>query len=213
MPVMPPPQGWIRISGQSARYGAYTGNPLTGPWRLILNSPDSAYGVFTVPIATGATVEWVDAVMGFEAAGTFRLGPVSESGDPTIRTHPPDTPVVTFAHVFEDHGMWPPLEGFVQDGRYTYAGAHARATEDLATFRLPLMAPEWDTDDLNAIPGREQVIELYDGETMAPGIFLTVTVLRVDITFPLRTLPPRRQCTGGVVKPSTFMDLVVTETS
>jgi len=40
-----------------------------------------------------------------------------------------------------------------------------------------------------------------------------VTILRVDLSFPLRTLPPRRSCTGGIVKPSSFMDLVVTTTN
>jgi hypothetical protein len=102
---------------------------------------------------------------------------------------------------------WPPLEGFVQDGRYAYAGAQARADSDLADFKDPLISLDWETDDLNAIPGRAQVVALAS-DTIA--IDRTVTILRVEITFPLRTLPPRRRCTGGYVKPSNFLDLVVT---
>jgi hypothetical protein len=129
-----------------------------------------------------------------------------------VYAQPVSTPVVTLAVAEAPLGPWPPLVGFVQDGRYSYAGAQARANEDLATFQDPLISVDWVTNDLNAIPGRAQVIALSSA-AVNPPINTTVTITRVEITFPLRTLPPRRSCTGGIVKPSTFMDLVVTESN
>jgi hypothetical protein len=40
-----------------------------------------------------------------------------------------------------------------------------------------------------------------------------VTITQVELSFPLRTQPPRRRCSGGDLKPSTFLDLVLTDES
>jgi hypothetical protein len=205
VPVAPPPRGWIRVGNQYSLYYSYAGTPTTGPWDLHVpvNYP---YGSFTVPIPIGETVEWVDGVMEIGPRGlgwNVTLG----AADPIVRAQPTDTPVVTLAIAEQAADIWPLLEGFVQDGRYSYAGAQARADNDLAAFKDPLISLEWETDDLNALPGRSQVVALAS-DTIA--IDRTVTILRVEISFPLRTLPPRRTCSGGYVKPSNFMDLVVT---
>ena len=88
-------------------------------------------------------------------------------------------------------------------------GAQARAQADLDAFQDPLVSVEWETEDLAALPGRSQVIDMAS-DTIDPPITMTVTILSVEITFPLRTLPPRRACRGGTLKPSSFLDLVVT---
>jgi hypothetical protein len=212
MPMLPPARGWIRIGNQYAYYSFYNGNPLTGQWQMFFANPATdgpvPYGLFTVPIAAGETVEWVDAISNLQPHGLTWPGIVNPApGDPYIRAHPTETPLVTLAVAQLAIGPWPPLEGFVQDGRYSYAGAQARADSDLDAFQDPLISLDWETDDLNAIPGRAQVVAL-SSDTIA--IDRTVTILRVEITFPLRTLPPRRSCTGGYVKPSNFLDLVVT---
>ena len=213
MAVTPPAKGWIRVGNQYSCYALYTGTPATG---ITVQLPVASfpYGVFTEPIAVGALVEWVDAVMAFEPHGFQWTGsgpPLWQhfAGDTLVRSHPPQTPVVTLAVAQMAIDRWPPLEGFVQDGRYSYAGAQGRADSDLAAFQHPLVSMEWETDDLNAQPGRSQEIALVSA-AINPGLALTVTILRVEITFPLRTLPPRRRCTGGIVKPSAFLDLVVT---
>ncbi|HZD63159.1 MAG TPA: hypothetical protein VE200_10240 [Xanthobacteraceae bacterium] len=208
MPMTPPPQGWVRVGNQYSRYESILGNPLTENFRLFLPDPAYAYGIFTTGIEVGETVEWVDAAMFLQSYGLGWGAPNQTTpGDPDLRAHPTDTPVVTLAVAQMALDRWPPLEGFVQDGRYAYAGAQARADSDLADFKDPLISLDWETDDLNAIPGRAQVVALAS-DTIA--IDRTVTILRVEITFPLRTLPPRRRCTGGYVKPSNFLDLVVT---
>jgi hypothetical protein len=217
MTVQPPARGWIRVGNQYSRYEGIVGNPTTGVFQLILPDPQYLYGVFTADIDTGETVEWVDCVMFLTPHGLIWGPPTfGTEGDPAYRAHPTDTPVVSLsyaqAEVPTDPSSWPQLESLVQDGRYSYAGAQARADADLATFRDPPQSVEWDTDDTNASPGRTQVIELSSA-VIVPAIFLDVTILRVEISFPLRTLPPRRRCTGGIVKPATFLDLVVTETN
>jgi len=216
MPITPPATGWIRIGNQYAYYKAWQGTHTADGWQIFFFTPADVggplpYGVFTVPIAAGEIVEWVDAVTNLQPHGlTWPLQfPNPAPGDVTIRAHVTETPMVTIAVAATAHDQWPPLEGFVQDGRYSYAGAQARADADLAAFKDPLITVEWDTDDLNAIPGRAQAMALAS-DTIDPAITTTVTILRVDLSFPLRTLPPRRSCAGGTVKPSSFMDLVVT---
>jgi hypothetical protein len=208
MLVTPPVRAWIRIGNQYSRYEQYTGNPLTGDWTIFLPAATFPYGKFTVAIPVDTTVEWVDSVGSFVPNGfDWGLDPVFAGQ--LVHGQPVNTPVVTLAVAETPFEHWPQLEGFVQDGRYSYEGAQARAQADLDAFKDPLPTVEWVTEDLSALPGRAQVIAL-DSPAVTPALNLTVTILNVEITFPLRTLPPRRACTGGVLKPSTFLDLVVT---
>jgi len=214
MPMTPPAAGWVRVGNQYAKYDHFSGNPAVGNWTLHLYI-GSGYGIFSANIKVNDTIEWVDFVEGVYAHGLGWEAPgLVTSGDPTMRAHPTDTPLVTLAvaqiETASDPSFWPQLEGFVQDGRYSYAGAQARANADLSGFVNTLETVEWETDDLNALPGRSQAIAM-DSPALYPGVTMTTTILRVEITFPLRTLPPRRQCYGGDIKPSSFLDLVVTE--
>jgi hypothetical protein len=202
MPIVPPAIGWVRVGNQYARYAGIAGNPLTETWTMQIADPGHPYGRFTVPIPADTTVEWVDGAANLSVLNAIWPPPTFDA-----LAQPVDTPVVVLAYAQAPASTWPPLDGFVQDGRYSYAGAQARADSDLDAFQDPLISLEWVTDDLNAIPGRAQVIALAS-DTIA--IDRTVTILRVEITFPLRTLPPRRACTGGYVKLSNFLDLVVT---
>jgi hypothetical protein len=212
MLTLPPVNGWIRAGNQYSLYVGYTGDPLSDEgWVPGLPLPGVPYGTFTVPLAAGDTVEWVDAVMRVEPRG-LGWGDPAGAGDPLVRAEPVETPVVVLAVAETTRDQWPPLEGFVQDGRYSAVGAQARAEADLAAFQEPLLSAEWITEDLNASPGRSQVITL-SSENINPPINTTVTIQRVDLTFPLPTLPPRRACSGARVKPSTFLDLVLTSTS
>jgi hypothetical protein len=212
MPMLPPPYGWVRVGNQYARYGSYSGDPLTGIWYLNIAGPGSPYGRFTVPIPADETVEWVDGAANMVTAPldwrTVVVEPLPEWTTDT-RAASVDTPVVVLAVAQVPLSSWPELESFVQDGRYSYVGAQARADADLAAFQDPLTNLEWDTEDHNAIPGREQVVAM---SSEAITVSDTVTILRVDLSFPLRTLPARRRCTGGTLKASSFLDLVVTST-
>jgi hypothetical protein len=209
MTPLPPSQGWIRIGNQ---YAAYVSIESPGGGFLLLNLALAihAYGHLTVPMAIGQTVEWVDCAM-----EDYPLGLQWQHADVTdgiIHAQPIATPAVLFARAQTGLATWPPLEGFVQDGRYSYLGAQARADADLAAFQDPLESVEWETEDLHAKPGRHQVINLTGSSVMDP-LSITVTITRVELSFPLRTQPPRRRCSGGELKASTFLDLVVTDES
>ena len=189
------------MGNQYAAYTMFGGAPAAGEWWLQLNTGVWPYGILTVPIALGETVEWVDAIMYVEpqASGWDPTGStVITAGDPLMRSQPPNTPVVVLAVDEVPFANWPHLEGFVQDGRYTYAGAFTRAHGDIIQFSEPLVSYEWDTTDPNAAPGRLQALS-FIGPTFpaAPPVLALVTILSVDITFPLPTLPPRRHCVGG----------------
>ena len=105
---------------------------------------------------------------------------------------------------------WPQLESLVQDGRYSYAGAAGAGAGGPRRVQGP--APDGGMGDRRSRRGAwaRAGHRARQSPAVTPPINLTVTILNVDLTFPLRTLPPRRACTGGIVKPSTFMDLVVT---
>lgn len=216
VPTAPPPKGWIRVAGQFSRYDIVSGDPSVDGWGLLLPTVATfRYGLFTVPIPVDEPVEWVDAVMAFQPHGlawTHVEGDRS-GGDDVARGHPTDTPIVTLAEADRPLDGWPPIEGFVQDGRYSYQGALDRANADLDAFDEPLVTAEWETEDLNAQPGRLQTIDLTGTSVMEPRTPMTLTITRVDLSFPLRTQPPRRRCVAGDVKPTTFLDLVLTDQS
>jgi hypothetical protein len=178
---------------------------------LHLAEPIHPYGHLNVPVAAGATVEWVDGVMADYPHGLTWQTPASPSG--LVDAQPIDTPVVLLAEADRPLDGWPALEGFVQDGRYSYTGAQARGEADLDAFAEPLVSADWETDDLNAAPGRQQMINLTGTSVLEGRAPTTLTITRVELAFPLRTQPPRRRCTGGDVKPSTFLDLVLTDES
>jgi len=207
-PVAPPIQGWIKIGGQFAAYQA--SGTQDGLLYLNLASAIHPYGQLTVPMAIGETVEWVDCVMEDYPLSLQTTAPSPLNG--IVRAAPVGTPVVVLARLASSLDGWPPIEGFVQDGRYSYAGAQARAQADLEAFVHPLQTCEWETEDLNAKPGRLQAINLT-GTSVIDPLVLWRTITRVEISFPLRTQPPRRRCSGAVVKASTYFDLVVTDES
>lgn len=204
----PPFQGWIRIGNQ---YAAYISSSTAGSvLSLRMALPEHPYGQLTVPMATGETVEWLECVMEDYPLSLAWAHPSPTSG--VLWAQPVGTPVVTLAVADRPLDGWPQLEGFVQDGRYSYDGALDRANADLDAFSEPLVTAEWETDDLNAEPGRQQAIHLTGASVIDP-LDLTLTITRVAISFPLRTERPRRRCTGGDVKQSTFLDLVLTDES
>ena len=218
--VVPPARGWIRVGNQYAAYTAVNGSPTVNDWYLTLPF-GVPYGLLTVPIAIGETVEWVDAVMSVEPHGLMwnaAGSTVITTGDPNTRAQPINTPIVLLV-VAEvpfydgDGRAWPQLEGFVQDGRYNYPGAQARAESEITAFLNPVVTYDWETTDPYALPGRSQAIALLGSQFPGGGVIATTTILSVDLTFQLRTLPPRRRCIGGNVEASKFMDLVLTETN
>jgi len=107
----------------------------------------------------------------------------------------------TMAAVEGDDGVH---EHIIQDGRLSADGATARAAADLAAFASPLTSIEWETEDINARPGRTQSVN-FDG--LSEDLLIT----RSEIAFPRPNALPRRQCEASGVKTSTLYDAALVD--
>lgn len=200
--------GWIKVGEQFLRYdlSTFTGSA----WNLRVNQGYFPFGRAITPIKVGETVTWLDWIDVWKKDAHAAV-----SGFEPIRDAPAGTELVVLAEAVDgDAGQpfaahLPPIEALVQDGRYGYTGAATRATDDVSFFRLPLTVAEWVTDDYNARPGRPQVILLTDVDPVSASL----TIQSVTVSFPLRSLAPRRACSAAAVKPSTLLDVLTTSTT
>ena len=202
--------GWIKVGEQFLRYANAAPGPGAGQSQMNINLPSFEFGKAIAPIKVGETVTWIDWVDSWKRdphASTAAFAPLA----PAIA----GTELVVMAEAVDADAAqpWavhlPPTESLVQDGRYGSTGAQTRADDDVNFFRLPAMQAEWTTDDFNARPGRPQVILLTDPDPVSASL----TILTVSVTFPLRSLGPRRQCTAALVKPATLLDVLTTSTT
>ena len=213
---VPPVPGWVKVGDQYAAYNAFSGSTAAEFWLgMIWPGEPVRLGFFANPIPVGEAVTFVDAVRNIAAATWGTYPAVDEHPQRVLRAQSTDAPVVMMAVAQKEAAdiphPWPALEALIQDGRYSPAGALARAQAELAAFENPVISAEWDTEDYNARPGRRQVIAFTAGAGVeAPALTATLTVLNVEVTFPQRTLPPRRSCRAGVTKPSNLLDVLVT---
>jgi hypothetical protein len=208
--------GWIKIGEQFIYYGEAHANAgiAAAPAAIVyINPPGIPFGLSIATITVGETVTWLDwadtwsrdtHAGGTVAGGGYTYAPLlaTRAGTPLV--------VVQGAIDLDINEPWaqqlPPIEALVEDARYGYTGAAARATEDINFFRAPLISADWTTEDNNARPGRQQVIQL----TGADPVSAALTIMNVTVSFPLKTVPPLRQCTGRQVKPATMLDVLVT---
>lgn len=95
----------------------------------------------------------------------------------------------------------------VRDDRYSIDGATARAAAEVSAFAEDLMQAEYDSEDMNARPGAAQVISL----TGAENVNATLTILRVEVTFPYHHALPQRRVTAGTVVLAGSQDVVLTD--
>jgi hypothetical protein len=202
--------GWIKVGEQYIRYDSAHNNGAFGalPIHLLnVNLAEWPFGKMSAPIKPGEVVTWLDWIDTFEADAHDALGSAE-----LLRASVAGSEIVVRASATDpDAGQpWalqlPPIEALVQDARYGYTGAAARAAEDLLFFKTPAMKAEWTTEDYNARPGREQLILLSDVDPVQASL----TILTVELEFPARTLAPRRRCTAGTVKAATLLDVLLT---
>lgn len=97
---------------------------------------------------------------------------------------------------------WAAIEG--GDGQHDYVLTNDRADEALAAalpqaeltrFAYALVSARWDTEDMNARPGRVQVINFTGVETLSASL----PILRATVRWPLPDRP-RRSCESGSAK-------------
>lgn len=200
--------GWVKVGEQYLRYDSSGGS--AGAYTLRVNQGYFPFGRAIASIKAGEVVTWVDWIDNWQKVAhdsTAALVPIDAALAGT------ELVVLAEAIDLDAAQPWaihlPPYEAVVQDARYGYIGAQTRATDDVNFFRLPLLHAEWLTDDYNARPGRPQTILLTDPDAVSA----VLTILSVNVTFPLRSLAPRRQCAAALVKPATLLDVLTTSST
>jgi hypothetical protein len=196
-------QAWLRMGDIYIYYGWDGQNGYTSPtgW----GTPPGWGAMPQVPVV-GATVTIVDYVMGVAGTSVFVGGGTTRA---PIQSQPSGTEIVlVYRQGTTRADPWPPanLEHLVSDGRYSYAGAAERADTELSNFERVDVSAQWLTDDPNARPGRRQRVALAEPDPLSDSFL----ILASELTFPGANLPPRRQCTGGTVKKSNILDILLT---
>jgi len=206
--------GWVAAGGQTVFFqrDATTGGSI--PQELYLPAAGQ-YGALQAPLGAGAQVlalPFIKAVANDRLATTDPTWPV-QSLVP-MRAQPQGSPAVMVVKKQDDaaaatiaarEGSDGYYEHLVQDGRYSHAGATARADAELADFAQPLIAYEWDTEDLNAEPGRMQHIALTAGTPITDDVRIT----NVEVTPIATNHPPRRHVRANKVRTAGVVDVWV----
>jgi len=188
---------WARVDEQYLRVVGYSAGP---PAYMLI--PRTGFGAMIGPIKAGAPVTVIDSLS--ELFITTRYN-ATGGGLEQVRAQPIDSDVVMTVRSEHDAGL-SIHEQLVQDGRFVRAGATARGQQEILDFRQPIISIEFETDDLNARPGRLQVYDFGDG--MA-GDYM---ILTADLTWPVWGQPPRRQCRGADVRAAQVIDTWLTDT-
>lgn len=173
---------WVRINEQWLLVLNYTSPPTTPSIRV----PRFGYGAQTADIKAGAVVTVVDSFGDMVTTGRYDVPGSPEA----IRPQPIDSDVVMTVRSVTGAAIH---EQIIQDGRYSRLGAEARGTREVADFHQALIAIEFETDDLNAIPGRLQTYDLPAGPTLSrmAGDYM---ILTAELSWPKWGDPPRRVC-------------------
>jgi len=192
---------WIKIDNQYLRVD-------DRPTSTTIYVPRTGFGSPTGPIKAGAACSTVDSIYNILRTPYYGTGPLGGAVDETIRAQPIDADVVLTIRSPNTTGIH---EHLVQDGRYTRQGATNRATQELADFSANLTSIDFETEDLNAKPGR---LIAYSFDPSHPflaetsGQFMIVTT---EITWPVWGQPPRMRCHAAAVSPADITDVWLTD--
>jgi len=156
-----------------------------------------------LPIKAGAVVTAIDSLGDLLTTGRYDV-----AGSPErIRPQPIGADVVMTAR----HNT-PGLvhEQLVQDGRYSRSGATARAAQEEIDFNQALISIQFETDDLNAKPGRLQTYHIPDPVvTLLQGEYM---ILSAELSWPVWGEVPRRVCTAAEVRSASVLDTWLVDT-
>lgn len=191
--------GWALVQGMFISYTGISGSTLTG-------IPTSGVGSLAATVSYGSTIIEAPRLTGIPASGAGSLTHAIASGaNIALRVIRDDTNAQAAVAVIEGgDGIY---EYPIVDARLNEDGAIARGDAELDSFSRELVQAAWVTTDLNAQPGRQQTIAL---STTDP-ISTTVTITRVELTYPTQNQHPVRSCEGGTLKTPRVLDAFVTE--
>ena len=187
--------GWVKVGDQIVRYSGTGGGQLTG-------LPTSGFGSLTAAVKADTTVTWLGGLRIDSTGVTF--DPPLKTGEVVVqRVELEDTTAQALVAAIE--GGDGVHEHIVSDNTLTVDGAITRATQELAAFTSSLTTIAWETEDLNARPGRVQSVD-FD------SVVDDLTITRVTLSFPVPNGRPRRQCEATNVRTSEVLDAIVTTT-
>lgn len=183
---------------------------LTGPGN-ITGIPATSAGSIMQPIAVGATVilanQFTDLTDPDTGAGTSLAQDVKTGEQIPLQVQVDDALA---------QGLVAAVEGgdgihvyYVQDGRYNYDGALARANAELTQFKAALATGQWETEDMNARAGRYASIVVNLSPTS--GVVGSMFIVRSELTFPKKNYLPRRRCDLSPLKLASILDAIVTK--
>jgi hypothetical protein len=190
-----PAAGWAKVGDQVIRYH-------TLGVSFLQDIPASGYGSLAQAIKTGTPVAAVasffltDATTDTIAAGDELIERVTVDNT---------TSQTAIAAIEGGNGIH---EHFLSDGRVTYDGAVARATQEATQFGDAILSIEYVSDDMNVVVGAQQAVNLTVTDTLSD----TLTITSVDLTFAAPNRRPLRRATAAAVPLAQFADIAQTET-
>ena len=181
---------WVRIDEQYLW--------VTGWFPQAIKVKRTGYGAMIGPIQANAVVTVIDSLSSgyvttrYDATGTNweRARPQAIDSEVVMTVRSATAPAIH--------------EHLVQDGRFSRSGATARGQQELADFAHPLTTIQFETEDLNAKPGRLQAYSFVE-PPLAPmaGEYM---ILTAELTWPVWGHLPRRQCQAAAVHAANVVD-------
>lgn len=185
--------GWVKVGDQIVRYASQGASTLEG-------IPSLGFGALSAAVSSGAAVTWLGAIRLSDTGVIF--SPSLAVGERVVqRVTLEDAAAQAIIAAIE--GGDGRHEHVVTDNRLTVDGALARAARELAAFAADLTTVVWDTEDMNAKPGRLQTVTYGEVE-------LAVPITRVELSFPVPNRRPLRRCEASSVRPSQVLDAILT---
>jgi hypothetical protein len=179
---------WIQVAEQRLFVTAVSGDNHT------VTIPASGVGALTVNLAVTEGVYMLPQLEGCSGMDTD----LDDGESVYLRVEVDDTAAQTALAAIEGgDGIH---EFYVQDSRLSYDGAVDRANAEMVDSSIEV---EWVTDDMNAHPGVNQVVNTSALSTTLPIDEVTITF------FPKNNRPPLRRCRAALVRQTSLLDTLV----
>ncbi len=166
---------------------------------LLLGIPDVGYGSILVPIPAGT---WIYSVDMIDLGVTLTPRDITAGETATVYVQAESG----LAGIIAVEGGDGVHDYRITDDTLSYDGAASAATAALTRFNTPLLTANWETEDMNAVPGAQQPIAL----TTTDPLSATLTITKVSISFPVPNYRPRRICEASTVKVAGLLDVMTT---
>lgn len=193
--------GWARVGEQVIRYSNVVGSSLTG-------IPSSGVGSLQATVNYGTTITEAPRLTGI----TGLTHDILRGASIHLRVQEDDLTAQAIIATIEGDGGGI-YEHTIVDQKLSEDGARARALAELAAFGRTLPEMEWETEDMNARPGRTQTVALVQSGSPAVAEIAETALLiqSADVTWPAPDTLPRRRCRAGTVKRADVIDVAETQ--